>query len=114
MFLTPEFGHDDSFTEPDSVCVESKGDYYSSSDSEFEVAIPGNVSNSFQDIVADSDQPAAGNASSERRSSRSRRRPERYGEATSYDGDVPFDGEADTVENYWPNYPRGTWTPDNS
>ena len=45
------------------------------------------------------------------RPSRNRRRPDRYG-STSYDSDTPFSGENDTVQNYWPNYPRGTWSTD--
>ena len=45
----------------------------------------------------------------QRRSSRNRRKPDRFG-SVHYD-DSPFHGENDTVENWWPNYPRGTWLP---
>ena len=47
----------------------------------------------------------------QRSSSRIRRRPNRYG-SVDYDADSPFQGESDTVADWWPNYPRGTWSPD--
>ena len=70
---------------------------------------------SFEEIVIPEDNAAQpeinDNQLSEpfRRSTRNRRRPDRLG-SVHYD-DSPFNGESDTVQNWWPNYPRGTWSP---
>ena len=56
--------------------------------------------------VVNEDQPIY----PQRCSSRNRRRPNRYS-SVGYDVGSPFSGESDTVANWWPNYPRGTWSP---
>ena len=84
---------------------------HSDSDSSMDdVVIPagsGILSNS--ESVQDISQPEG--LDPQRRSTRSRRQPSRFGNAVDYNADIPFSGENETVQNYWPNYPRGTWSP---
>ena len=81
----------------------------SEDESDTEIVLPECPSN----VVAENDESAVDYGTDiQRRSSRSRRRPDRYGASTSYDSDSPFNGEDDMVQNYWPNYPRGSWRPE--
>ena len=48
-----------------------------------------------------------------RRSSRIRQRPERLN-SVDYNSDIPFGVESEVTENWWPNFPRGTWNPSTS
>lgn len=45
-----------------------------------------------------------------RRSTRVRHQPNRYN-STGYNPNSSFNAESDMIENWWPNYPRGTWHP---
>ena len=106
--------HSDNFVDIDCSDIDDSdySDKYVSSDSDSsveEVVIPRGIddsnSNDANDIVAITENAA------QRQSSRSRRQPQRFGGPVSYDCDSPFDNENDTVENWWPNYPRGSWSP---
>ena len=62
-----------------------------------------------QEAIEHSQEPVA---NLPRRSSRTRQEPDRFN-AIGYNSDIPFSVESDTVQNWWPNYPRGSWTPSN-
>ena len=103
----------DDFDEDESVCASDDQKVITSSssdDSDWEVYIPsgrGRNGNSRSEIIS---APSVDDSLIiQTRPSRNRRRPDRYGGSTSYDCDTPFAGENDTVQNYWPNYPRGSW-----
>ena len=84
----------------------------SSDNSDYEMIIPG-TGNDAQLEQENIIQSEIGTPHMLQRPARNRRKPDRYG-STSYDCDAPFSGENDTVQNYWPNYPRGTWSADNT
>ena len=87
----------------DNSNVRNKMD--SSSSSEDDITIPSAVD---QPHFSGNDSHILDNPV--RRSSRIRKQPERFN-AVEYDCDTPFNGEGDTVQNWWPNYPRGSWSP---
>ena len=104
--VSDDSGSDDALSVSD---LPDKEVISSSDDSDFEITVP-EIGNDHEEV---SSAPTADSSVINRRSSRSRRQPDRYGSSTSYNSDTPFSGENDVVQNYWPNYPRGTWSPDN-
>ena len=104
----------DDFDEDESVCStkdQKCAAHSSSDDSDWEIHIPRGESASIQ--PESNSLPPVDTQIVQSRPSRSRRRPDRYG-STSYDSGTPFTGENDTVQNWWPNCPRGTWTPEST
>ena len=81
-----------------------------SSDASFvEINIPERV----QDTL-DSDLVQAVHQSTNvtpRRSKRVRNQPDRYN-VTGYNPNNSFSSETDVIQNWWPNYPRGSWSSD--
>ena len=85
----------------------------SSDDSQYELLIPSNNADDTPHVSNESEQVVSTETASvaPRRSSRSRQKPDRYN-SVEYDSETPLLGESDTTENWWPNFPRGSWTPD--
>ena len=82
-----------------------------SEDSLNEVALPSSSHTEDLNLVDQATHSSVDSDVAPRRSSRSRQRPDRLN-SVQYDSEVPLQGESDTTENWWPNYPRGTWAPD--
>ena len=90
----------------DNACLSSS----ESESSVDEIAIP-QSNNDLPRGIEDQSSSNSEGPPYERRSSRNRRRPERFGSSVEYDAEIPFRGETDTVDNWWPNFPRGSWSP---
>ena len=82
-----------------------------SEDSLNEVALPSGIHTEDLNLVDQATNSSVDSEVAPRRSSRSRQRPDRLN-SVQYDSEIPLQGESDTTENWWPNYPRGTWAPD--
>ena len=95
-----------SYPHPNADTGNMRNDTDSSS-SEDDIAIPGAVN---QPHFSDDDSRHVLDNPVQRRSSRIRNRPDRLN-SVNYDSDAPFHGESDTVQNWWPNYPQGSWSP---
>ena len=110
----PDTSDCDDFDEAESVCSTNDQKYAtcsSSDDSDWEIYVPSGESVRVE--PENNSLPSVDSSVVQSRPTRCRRRPDRYG-STSYDPGTPFTGENDTVQNWWPNHPRGTWVPEST
>ena len=107
----------------------------SSSDDDIIVSLDGqNVTHSDRDVTSESEDDTIADSESSssdyvhhgdrstritlpsegatRRSSRSRRSPQRYGDAVNYNSSQSLPGENDVTQPWWPGYPRGSYSAD--